>query len=317
MTEELYRRMSKEHVPPMIALRRHKPMAVLAVLTAAAIGAGSALLVPTDYLAETRLAVGGNDLAAQAVPGFALASQEMAANYARYVNNAQEQSALESDLGIRAGAVEEVSASPIPQSNVVRIEVTARTPEAAVSAAAAVAKSLMDRVNDHSAADDEAAATLAEHADLSDQVADAQQASAAAEDAVNDAEPGADLTQLREAAASAAAHVAVLKVQQEALGQKYRSQIAATAESAANLGVVQDAAVSQDNLLARLQQFGLAGAALGAVLALRFAVRLERRRTVQPGESGEDPTADEDGGRNRLPDRSLNGSVAVIGERVD
>jgi capsular polysaccharide biosynthesis protein len=313
MTEELYRRMSKEHVSPAIALRRHKRMAVLAVLAAAAVGAGSALLLPTDYMAETRLAVGGNDLAAQAVPGFALASQEMAANYARYVNNAQEQSALESDLGVRAGTVEEVSASPIPQSNVVRIEVTARTPEAAVSAAAAVAESLMDRVNDRSGADDEAEATLAEHAELSDQVAAAQQASDAAEDAVDNAAPGANLTQLREVAASAAAQVAVLKVQQEALGQKYRAQIAATAEVAANLSVVQEAALSHDNLLARLQQFGLAGAALGAVLALLFAVRLERRRAVRPGEAAEDRVPGAGGSR----DRSLNGSVAVAGERVD
>ena len=104
----------------MVALRRHKWLTALLVLIGIAGGIGLAMVRPTIYTAETRLAVAGGNLTAEAVPGFALASQQMAANYARYVDNAEEQGALESKLGVRPQTVTEVVASPIPNSNVLQ-----------------------------------------------------------------------------------------------------------------------------------------------------------------------------------------------------
>jgi hypothetical protein len=309
--------MSTERVVPLIALRRHKKVSALVVAVATAGGLGLALAWPTNYTAETRLAVGGTNLAATAVPGFALAAQEMAANYARYVNNADEQPGLESALGVPDGTVQEVSASPIPASNVVRIEVVARDAGAATSAAAAVAESLIGQVNGSTDAEDEAAATLAEYTDISDQVSTAEQAADAAGKAVSQAagQPGADLGSLREAAAQAAAQLEILKIQQQALGQKYRAQVEATSERAADLALVQPAVSTGSNLLPNLERFGLAGAVMGAGLALALSMNLERRRARDgiPARARASAGVSADG---RLAERAASASVAVADDRV-
>jgi hypothetical protein len=284
--------MSAEKVPPLQALGRHKGMTVVVVVIAIAAGLLLAATRPTAVTAEARLAVSGENLTAQQVPGFALAAQQLAANYARYVNNTDEQSALESELGVRAGAVEAVTASPIPDSNVVRIEVTARDAVTARNAAAAVADALLQRIN----APDGTAATpeelLARFTDMSQQVATAQMDSEAASSAVQrGVAQGVDVGPLRDAAAAAASRLAVLKVQQDALGQQYRNA-AASQDTASQLTVVEEAVVTGDDRLARFEQFGLAGLLAGAVLALLLASALERRRSARRGADGTDGRED-------------------------
>lgn len=272
--------MSNERLSPIRAMRRHVTITVLLVLVGAAAGVGLALLRPTVYTAEARLAVGGNaGLAAEAVPGYALASQQLAANYARYVNNAQGQASLEKQLGIRPGIVQTVSASPIPESNIVRIEVTARLAGTAKDAASAVATSLVQQVNDTSRTSSAAEATLAEYTKISGQVAVAQQASDAAKAALARAVAAgtADAEPLAKASTDAAAQLAILGVQQEALADKYRNQVSSLSSGAANLISVEDPAVTGDSRAATMQQFGLAGVVVGFLVALLVAVGLERR----------------------------------------
>jgi capsular polysaccharide biosynthesis protein len=298
----------------MNAIRRHAWVGA-SILLGIAAGAGLGLLWPTTYRAETRLAVGGSSLTATAVPGFALASEELAASYARYVNNAQEQSALETQLGIREGTIEKISASPIPESNVVRIEVVAHDAAAATRAAATVADSLVRQVNDASDVQDDAAETLREYTDISKSVAAAEQAASAAEAAVDSAQDqaAADLDVLRATAAEAVAQLEIFKVQQQALGQKYRAQVEATGETAVDLTVVQDAVSKGSDRLPNLERFGLAGAVVGALLALAISVALERRRLTR----AEGRHADMSGADDRTAvGRSADGSVAVAGDRV-
>jgi hypothetical protein len=286
--------MPTERVVALSAMWRHKKLSALIIALGVILGLGLALVWPTNYTAETRLAVGGTSLAATAVPGFALASQELAANYARYVNNAQEQSDLESTLGVREGTVQEVLASPIPASNVVRVEVVASDAAAATRAAAAVAESLVRQVNASTDAEDEADVTLEQYTDITNQVAAAEQASDAAAEAVKQAsvQSGADVAALREQATQRAAELDILTVQQQALGQKYRAQVEATSAHAADLTVVEQAVYTGSNRLPNLERFGLAGAVLGAAIALALSVVLERRGTAptqatrRPGRAG-------------------------------
>jgi hypothetical protein len=316
--------MPTERVLPLSAVRRHKKLSAFVIALGLLVGLGLALALPTSYTAETRLAVGGTSLAATAVPGFALASQELAANYARYVNNAQEQSDLESTLGVREGTVQEVSASPIPASNVVRVEVVASDAAAATRAAAAVANSLVRQVNASTDAEDEADATLGQYTDITNQVAAAQQAADAAEDAVKaQGQPGADVAALREEATRRAAELDILTVQQQALGQKYRAQVEATSAHAADLTVVEQAVSTGSNRLPNLERFGLAGAVLGAAIAMALAVVLERRRTApaeatpHPGRAGAvAPAGAAIGTGGVLVPGTPNGTGAVADDRV-
>jgi hypothetical protein len=311
--------MSTEQATPLTALWRHKRLTAVLVLVAVAAGVGLGLTRPTLYTAEARLAVGGNaGLAAESVPGFALATQQLAANYARYVNNAQQQSALESQLGIRSGTVEDVSASPIPESNVVRLEVTARTAAAARVAVGATTDSLLEQVNDTtrvtSAADD----TLSQYTDISNQVAAAQQTVDAAQAALGTAQGTGqgDVPQLRQASADAAAQLAILQVQQQAIGQKYRNQISELSQGAANLIVVQKPAVTGDDQLSRLSQYGLAGLVAGLLLALLVSV-LREGRSARPRVVPEDELGPALGHEERrVMAHPVGGAPADAGERV-
>jgi uncharacterized protein involved in exopolysaccharide biosynthesis len=280
-------------------MQGHKRLTVVLALCALAAGLGLALMRPTIYTAEARLAVGGNGgLAAESVPGYALASQQLAANYARYVNDAQGQSVLGTDLGSRPGGVLKVSASPIPESNIVRVEVTSPVGSTARDAADAIATSLMRQVNDTSANSRAADETLSQFTAVSAKVAEAEQASDAAKAAVERARsnPGADVSQLSQQAAAAASQLAILGVQQEALGQKYRNQISSLSAGAANLVVVEKASVTGDDRVSQLGQFGLGGLVAGFLLALGISVVLERRRGsgAVRGADGEVPIGEAD-----------------------
>jgi hypothetical protein len=202
----------------------------------------------------------------------------MASNYARYVDNAEEQGALESKLGVRPGTVVTVSASPIPNSNVIRIEVTGQDREVVTAAVATVARSLIQKVQDSvGASAASAAATLQQFTDLSKQVSAQQLAFDSATTALRTAGPSApNLTELQQAASAAATQLSILKVQQDALAQKYRSEVSSGTANAITLTVVEDAVVTGDDRVARFQQFGLAGAVVGALVALLLAVARER-----------------------------------------
>lgn len=96
---------------------------------------------PAVHTAEARLAVGAGQMTALNIPGFPTASEQMASNYARWVNHQGVQGELVPDgtLG--------VAASPIVESNVILIEAFAHDPDTAVEAAAAMATALKDAVN--------------------------------------------------------------------------------------------------------------------------------------------------------------------------
>lgn len=277
-----------------VALGRHRRASAATVAAGAALGAVVALAQPTTYTAEARLAVAGSDLAAQAVPGFALASQELAGNYARYVNNAQAQDALEEEIGADAGSVRDVSASPIAESNVVRIDVEADDAETAVAAADRVSQALVEAVNEGAEAADGPEATLQSYTDLSSQVAQAQQDVAAAQAAQGRATAAEDADAVARSTAdlvAATSRLSILQVQQEALGDRYRSLVS-RADSSTDLSTVMAAAVTGSDRTARVQRLGLLGLVAGAAAALGLSAWRDRRRTQLRGADLSQDTGD-------------------------
>ena len=241
----------------------------------AALGAGAGFLMPVTWTAESRVAVGSGDLTSAAIAGFPLAASQLASNYARYVN----------DTGVAGNPVPAnvaLSASQIPDSNVIRIEATSADPAAAQAAANDTAQKLMDEVNDNGrepldqvyeafskAADDDAAAegdlAAAQHTldNLLGQTDAKKSAIASARDKVT----------------KASAKAARTGVVSDSLRQKYTSMVAG-ASTAATLRLARTADTLSSNRTSQITRFGLLGLAAGAVIGLLPAIGLDRRRAA-------------------------------------
>src|SRR3954447_23927992 len=85
---------------PLAAARDHWAICVASALVGLVVGVILGSMGPTQTTAEARLAVGSQSLRAYQVAGFAVASQAMAANYARFVQGSPETASfITSDLG--------------------------------------------------------------------------------------------------------------------------------------------------------------------------------------------------------------------------
>ncbi len=244
---------------------------VVAVLFAV-LGAGAGFLAPVTWTAESRVAVGSGDLTSAAIAGFPLAASQLASNYARYVN----------DSGVAGNPVPvnvELSASQIPDSNVVRIEASSADPAAAQAAANDTAQKLIDLVNNNgnepldgvyeaftAAADDDAAADsdLAAAQRALDNVLGKTDSSKAA------------IKAARSKVAEASAKAARTGMVSDALRQKYTSMVAGNTSSA-KLQLARTADTIASNRTSLVTRFALLGLAAGAVLGLLIAIGLDRR----------------------------------------
>ncbi len=271
---------------PFHALRRHWVSGTLITLLFAAIGVACAFVVPVTYTAEARVAVGSGDLTSGAIAGFPLAASQLASNYARYVNNA-------GVAGTDVPEGVELSASQIPDSNVIRIEATSTDPAAAAAAANTAATSLIDAVN--ADGDPRAAAVFDEFAKASEADAKAQTELAAAQQVLDrllakDQSTNAAIKSARAAVTDAAAKADQTSLTAGALRQKYTNLVANTS-TAAKLQLVRTAEATSSNRTSWIERLGLLGLVVGLAVSLVVAVRRERG-AVTPGRvaaAGEQP----------------------------
>ncbi|WP_380174160.1 Wzz/FepE/Etk N-terminal domain-containing protein [Kineococcus sp. DHX-1] len=293
---------------PLRALASRWWIALVLVVLGAGAGVSAAYATPTDYTAEARIAVGSQSLDARVVAGYSQASQQLAADVSRYVNDLQAQQTLSTVLGERARDVSLVAASPIPSSSVVRVEVTASDRETAVDGAQAMAENLTNTVNATTAGSG-ADALLQQYTDLSNKTSVAQQALADAKanlDSLTGARASQDeLSAARAGVEQASSAVDVLQVQQQAVGQRYRNAISST-PAASGLRIVVPGQIEYTSLSGDVQRNGLAGAVLGLLLALGIAVLLDRRRVARhPSPTPDGPAPVAAGPRSVDVDRDL------------
>lgn len=282
---------------PLRSAARHWFVTLL--LAAIGLGAGVAYgYTRTDITtAESRVGVGNGGLAAYQVAGFASASVQLASNYSRYVGLAQFLPVLRQGLGAGADHLTSVTASPVPSSNVIRIEVSADQAGVARPAADIVATSLIDQVK-AAAGPDTAASVLAQFTVLARQVAQQEAVQARAETAYAKARnaPGASPSgnaatdpvapaAVKAADAAAAAVVAAktnastLSLQRDALKTRYTDlQTAPTSQSL--LRRVQSSVVTGTTRRSAVERYGLAGLVAGLIVALALNTARDRRRAA-------------------------------------
>jgi hypothetical protein len=256
--------------PPLTALLRLWPVALVLAGAGAFAGVTYAQGQPTTYTAETRLAVGMGDLSSGAIAGFPEAANQLASNYSRYVN----------DQGLTGSSdLAAVAASQIPESNVIRIEAVSTDQRAAVAQVARTADDLVDEVNNP-------------RTDLSDLLQTYKEAAAnwartstqlaGAQAEFNRLQANANATPQRLDRASirlqaALSDEASARVQKDALGARYQNRV--TSSVAADLSVVREASVVSDDRRSRIERYGLLGGVAGIAAALLLAVAWDRRRS--------------------------------------
>lgn len=287
---------------PLRSGARYWPIVLVLAALGAAGGVGLGYSQPDVVTAESRVGVGNGGLDAFQVPGFAKASSDLAANYARYVERAQFDPALRAALTSSVGNVRSVAASPIPDSNVIRIETTSTSAATSARAAQVVADQLIAQVK---AADTRqtAAQVKAQVDKLAVQVAQAtaerQRAETAFAKARNapggspadpddDSEPtaaqrAADAAQTAQVAAQA--KVSSLQVQFDAVKRQYGDLVNEPASQSGLILVASGHATSHSRSAA-VQRYGLAGLVAGLVLAFALSSLLDRRRVRRAATAG-------------------------------
>lgn len=280
---------NRSTAPPitaLTALRRHWLVAILIVVVVGAMGAGVAMLKPNVYTAESRLAVGAGEMSTLAIPGFPTASRDLASNYARWVT-------LQGVGGTAAppGTLS-LAASPIPDSNVLRIEAKAENPDIALAAAGAAGKALVAEVLKVKT-DNDPKALLDQVGQSSPALARAQAEVTRAHDQYRTAfsmDPGgsARVRAALEAYVKAETQRQKLDAQRGALLERYRRVVSQRTTEADLRLIGPGAAVVGHDRNSRIQRYLLLGLVAGSLLAAAAAYALERRRLTRPGQAGID-----------------------------
>lgn len=261
---------------PLQSLLRRWPLALAAGLVLALLGFLLAGLLPSKTTAEARVAVGPGDMSAGAVAGFPEATRSMAEDYARWVTT----------TGVQQGGAATITASPVPESNVIRVEAEAGDAATATKAAQQTAESLVASVN-KGRSESDPDQTLQNIRRLSSQWAAARTELSRAESAFGRATAGSGTARAEtagEALTKAQAAETTLSSQLEAQQEKYKRQVA-DATSSADLRIVSNAAVASDSAKAARQQYAILGFALGLLLTLVYAALKDRRSTRRHRES--------------------------------
>lgn len=285
----------------LTALRHHWFAALLITLLVTILGIGAATTRPVVYTGETRLAIGKGAMSALNIPGYPTAAKEMASNYSRWVTD-QGTSGIKPPPGTIS-----LSASPIPESSILRIEAKATDPEVATAASQAAADALMAEVNKVRAENNpaEVMKDIVAHApDLSK-----AQAGAAGNlgkynrDLANKASAEVIAADLEEFAKTDTVR-AQLQAEQDARLDKYRRLVSQNSTEADLRSTGQGAQIVGNDRSSTLQRGAMLGFGAGALLALLIASGLDRRRRRRTARPEPAPSPHREGGP--APDRAVN-----------
>ena len=268
--------------PPLLPLKEHPLLVALCAIIGLVLGLGVAAITPATYTAETRLAVGTGELSNLNIPGYPTASADMAANYARWVTSTGAGGEVVTD-----GSDVELTASPLPGSNVIRVEAKSGDPDLATTTVDAAATALRDEVNKVRDEDDPEQ-ILAQIEENAPAVVLAQEQRNVAADAYRGAYARvvageiteADTQVLADQLSAAEAEYERLDAAQGALIARYQRLVSQNT-SEADLTIVQPGEVTANDKSSNFQRFGLVGLVGGAAIgfvAAHLAHRRGRRR---------------------------------------
>lgn len=256
---------------PLASLARHWVTAAVIMLLGALAGAGAGWVLPATYRAEERIAVVPASTSAYALQGYPLGASSLAADYARWVNMS-----AATDNGEAT-----VSASPVPDTAVIRVQASAPSAEEALAAASAGSLKLRTAVDEAVSARSPEVA-LASVREMQPKVAQAQvvvdEASERYNSAIGARAGAATVNTLQEALVKARIELSELQLQLNARNDLYRSVYAST-QGNSKLEVTSAATDLGSNRTALMARYGLLGLGVGYVVAQLLVVARDRKRS--------------------------------------
>lgn len=261
---------------PLASLLRHWLSSLVLIALGLAAGLGLAATIPVEHRAATRLAIVPASTSAYGIPGYPQGARELAADYARWVQNT---------VGVEElpeGATE-ATATPVPETAVIVVEGRGTSPEAARAAARQTSSALTSKVGEALALRDPQEA-YDRFVALQPKVAKAQADVDRAQTRLSRAE-GADASNATIAAAekaltSARNTYAELSLRQNAQADTYRRLLGDT-QGNSKLTVVAPVADAGNDRNALFARWGLVGLGLGYLVAQILAVLRDRRGVVR------------------------------------
>jgi hypothetical protein len=139
---------SNGHQPPRLtlaqAVQSHLAVVLLPVVILTGAGVALGLARSPTYRSDAQLNVGGVNLTVQSLPGYSVGVAQLASAYARTIGAAQVAGPAAHAAGVsRADLLDDVSATPVEGTGVIRIHAEAPTAEQAQRMANAVANALV------------------------------------------------------------------------------------------------------------------------------------------------------------------------------
>lgn len=252
------------------------------LLLGALLGTATGFSLPQTFTAENRLAVGTGSVSDLNIPGFPTASAAIASNYARWIDNA-------ATADIAADGVIDVTASPFPDSNVLRLEITASSRGKALSEADRLGDDLVSevkRVNGGNDPDD----LLDEVADRSDAVAqtqlDVDRARAGLQQAQEAPVPDDRIIAERRRAFVRANRLNITaQLVVDGLQDRYRRLVANRSSEADVTVLTEKSYISRTSRNEAMQRYALLGMGIGGLMALVLVRRRAGRRSSVSGPS--------------------------------
>jgi capsular polysaccharide biosynthesis protein len=134
-------------VGPMLAVLRHPWITLLPVVLLVGGAAAIGLLRMPTYSAEARLNVGRVDVPPYTLQGVIIGNQSLAVSYSRAINAPDVLNAATSAVGISRDTADlRLSATPVPQSTVIRVDATGASKASSIALANAASIGLRNYV---------------------------------------------------------------------------------------------------------------------------------------------------------------------------
>lgn len=130
------------------ALRRRWPLVLLLGVVCAVLGAAVGLAANPTYTSTAQFLVGSPNVIAQAVPGYVAATQSLASSYSRQAESSQLVVPVARQMGLSPATVSaRLSASPVPDSNIINLAASGPSANAAHQLAVVASKQLQKLVH--------------------------------------------------------------------------------------------------------------------------------------------------------------------------
>ncbi len=258
------------------ALRRRWPLVVLLGVVCAALGAAVGLAANPTYTSTAQFLVGSPNVIAQAVPGYVAATQSLASSYSRQAESSQLVVPVARQTGLSPATVSaRLSASPVPDSNIINLAATGPSANAAHHLAVVASKQLQKLVHttefgsngSHTlkAYEQESKAIVLDQA-LIHQISAAQSSSTAASQSSS--------TTVSPAMLAAQTALAAAQLQAQALAANF-VQSQQTSSAAAGVQTLNAAGSATNDRSSVAQKTILAGLVAGLVLGVLVSFLLE------------------------------------------